>query len=69
VLDLKPKSGRIKSVRLWLDQKKWVAVKLQVTESSGDYFILKYSNIKLNENIPDSVFDLKLPKDVNILKL
>jgi len=69
VLDLKPKSGSIKGVRMWLDQKKWVAVKLQVTESSGDYFILKYSNIKLNENIPESVFDLKLPKDVTILKL
>src|SRR5262245_56500655 len=69
VLDLKPKSSSIKSVRMWMDQKRWVAVQIKVTESSDDYFILKYTNIKLNANIPDSVFQLKLPKDVRVLKM
>jgi outer membrane lipoprotein-sorting protein len=71
VLDLKPKNSRmgIKSFRLWMDQEKWVSVQLRATEPSGDYFVLKYSNLKVNTNIPDSVFDLKLPKDVQVIKM
>ena len=70
VLDLKPKTALagIKSFRLWMDREKGVSVQLKATETSGDYFVFKYSNIKLNTNIPDSVFDLKLPKDVHVLK-
>src|SRR4029077_13717604 len=71
VLDLKPKNSRmgIKSFRLWMDQEKWVSVQLRATEPSGDYFVLKYANLKLNTNIPDSTFDLTLPKDVQVLKM
>jgi outer membrane lipoprotein-sorting protein len=69
VLELKPKRSSIKEVRMWMDQQKWVAVQLRVTESTGDYFVLKYSNAKLNTNLPDSVFDLKIPKDVRVIKM
>jgi outer membrane lipoprotein-sorting protein len=71
VLDLKPKNAKmgVKSFRLWMDQDKWVSVQLQATEPSGDYFVLKYSNLKLNTNIPDSAFDLKLPRDVQVIKM
>jgi outer membrane lipoprotein-sorting protein len=69
ILDLKPKTTNIKSVRMWMDQQKWVAVQLRITEVSDDYFVWKYSNIKLNQNIPDSIFSLNLPKDVKIQKL
>jgi outer membrane lipoprotein-sorting protein len=69
MLDLKPKNSGIKSVRMWMDQKRWVAVQIKVTEGSDDYFILKYTNIKLNANIPESVFQMKLPKDVRVLKM
>ena len=69
VLELKPKHSSIKEVRMWMDQQKWVAIQLKVTESTGDYFLLKYSNPKLNTNIPDSAFDLKIPKDVRVIKM
>jgi outer membrane lipoprotein-sorting protein len=69
VLELKPKSSGIQSVRMWMDQKRWVAVQIRVTEGSNDYFILRYRNIKLNSSIPESVFQLKLPKDVRVLKM
>ena len=70
VLDLKPKdTGMFKSVRMWMDQQKWVAVQIKTTEKSGDYLTLKFSNIKTNANIPDSVFDLKMPKDVKVIKM
>ena len=70
VLDLKPKdTGMFKSVRMWMDPQKWVAVQIKTTEKSGDYLTLKFMNVKLNANIPDSVFDLKMPKDVKVIKL
>jgi outer membrane lipoprotein-sorting protein len=70
VLDLKPKdTGMFKSVRMWMDQEKWVAVQIKTTEKSGDYGTLKFTNAKVNANIPDSVFDLKLPKDVKVIKM
>ena len=70
VLELKPKSGAMfKSVRLWMDQQKWVATQIRTTESSGDYLVVKFSNVKLNSGISDSVFDLKMPKDVRVTKM
>ena len=70
ILELTPKSrAMFKSIRMWMDQEKWVAVQLKTTENTGDYMIFKYSNIKMNTNIPDSVFDLKMPKDVHVIKM
>jgi outer membrane lipoprotein-sorting protein len=70
VLELRPKnSAMFKTVRLWMDQEKWVAAQIRTTESSGDYLIVKFSNVKTNGGISDSVFDLKMPKDVHIMKL
>ena len=70
VLDLKPKdSGTFKEVQMWLDQKTWTAVQIKTTEKSGDYLIMKYSNVKLNGVIPETRFKLDLPKDVKIIKL
>jgi len=70
VLELKPKnSAMFKSVRLWMDQQKWVAAQIRTTESSGDFMVVKFSNVKVNSGIPDSVFDLKMPKDVHVIKM
>jgi outer membrane lipoprotein-sorting protein len=70
VLDLKPRhSGTFRSVRMWLDQKAWHAVQIKTTETSGDYLVVKYSNIKMSPSLPDSRFQLDLPKDVKIIKL
>jgi outer membrane lipoprotein-sorting protein len=70
VLELKPKnSAMFKSVRLWMDQQKWTAAQIRTTESSGDYMVVKFSNVKVNSGIPDSVFELKMPKDVHVMKM
>jgi outer membrane lipoprotein-sorting protein len=71
VLDLTPKTvlAGIKAVRLWMDEQKGLSLQIKVVETGGDYALYKYSNIKLNSAIPDSVFDLKLPKGVHVNKL
>jgi outer membrane lipoprotein-sorting protein len=73
VLELKPKSTQVSAlfnkIRLWLDQTKWIPIQSQLTEASGDYMIVKFTNIKMNVNIPESAFDLKMPKDVKKIQL
>jgi outer membrane lipoprotein-sorting protein len=68
VLDLKPKSTQFSAlfttIRLWMDQQRWIPLQTRTTEASGDYMIVKFTDIKMNANIPDSIFSLKLPKDV-----
>ena len=71
MLDLTPKTpgGVIKAVRIWMDEQKGVSVQVKATEASGDYTVFKYSNIKLGGALPDSTFELKLPKDVHVSKI
>ena len=73
VLELKPKSTQVaamfNAIRLWVDHKRWIPLQTKVTEpGTGDYQIVKFTNIKLNVDIKDSVFRLNLPKDVQTIK-
>jgi outer membrane lipoprotein-sorting protein len=52
-----------------MDVQKGIAVQIRAMESGGDYTIFKYSNIRLNPQIPGTVFDLRLPSDVKISKI
>jgi len=62
-LDLVPKNPKVKNVfshiLLWIDPARGVSVQQQLFELSGDYRLAKYSNIQINQKIPDSVFKLK----------
>jgi len=62
-LNLVPKTPKVKNVFshiiLWIDPTRGVSVQQQLFEPSGDYRLAKYSNIQINQKIPDSVFKLK----------
>ncbi len=62
-LDLVPKSQKVRNtfshIILWIDPARGVSVQQQLFEPSGDYRLAKYSSIKLNQKIADSVFKLK----------
>jgi outer membrane lipoprotein-sorting protein len=62
-LDLVPKSQKIRNtfahIVLWIDPAQGVSVQQQLFEPSGDYRLAKYSNIQINQKIPDSMFKLK----------
>jgi outer membrane lipoprotein-sorting protein len=44
---------------LWIDPARGISAQQQLIEPSGDYRLAKYSNIKVNQNIPNDVFKLK----------
>ena len=62
-LELVPKSVKGRNmfdhIWLWIDLSRGVSVQQQLFEPSGDYRLAKYSDIQLNQKIPDSVFKLK----------
>jgi len=63
-LDLVPKAANVRNnvdhIILWIDPARGVSVQQKFFfGTSGDYRLAKYSGIKMNEKIPDSVFKLK----------
>ena len=63
-LDLVPEVGQrrnnVDHIVLWIDPARGISVQQQFFfGTSGDYRLAKYSDIKVNEKIPDSVFKLK----------
>ena len=62
-LQLIPKSAKVKNnvarILLWIDLQRGISVQQQFFEPQGDYRLAKYSNIRINEKIPDDVFHLK----------
>jgi outer membrane lipoprotein-sorting protein len=63
-LELAPKAANVRNnvdhIVLWIDTARGVSVQQQFFfGNSGDYRLARYSGIKLNEKIPDSVFKLK----------
>ena len=69
VLDLTSTSsatGDVRKVTLWLDPKTWTPIQTRATQKAkGDYVDFKFSNVKLNKKISDSVFKVNIPKNAN----
>jgi len=63
-LELVPKSEKGRNmfdhIWLWVDASRGVSVEQQLFEPSGDYRLAKYSDIQLNQKIPDAAFKLKI---------
>ena len=62
-LELIPKSDKVKNtiarILLWIDPARGISVQQQFFEPSGDYRLAKYSEIRVNQKLADSVFKLK----------
>lgn len=62
-LDLIPKAQKVRNtfghIVLWIDPAQGISVQQQFFEPSGDYRLAKYSDIQLNQKIPDTAFKLK----------
>jgi outer membrane lipoprotein-sorting protein len=62
-LELIPKSPRLRNniarILLWIDPARGVSVQQQFFEPSGDYRLAKYSEIQINQKLPENAFKLK----------
>jgi outer membrane lipoprotein-sorting protein len=68
ILVLKPKNPKAAalaaSVTLWIQKSNGVPIQEKLEEQYGDYTLIQFSDEKINQKIPDSKFDQKLPAGV-----
>jgi outer membrane lipoprotein-sorting protein len=71
-LDLAPKAEKVRNMfshfTLWMDTTRDVSLKQQAFEPSGDYRIATYSNIKINEKVPDETFKIKTTPHTKVVR-
>jgi outer membrane lipoprotein-sorting protein len=70
-LELVPKSARLKNniarILLWIDPARGISVQQQFFEPGGDYRLAKYSEIQINQKLPEGAFRLKTTGRTKIL--
>jgi len=70
-LELVPKSPKVRNtfdhIWLWIDPSRGVSVQQQLFEPSGDYRLAKYSDIQLNQKLPDNAFKLKTTNKTKVV--
>jgi outer membrane lipoprotein-sorting protein len=54
---------------LWIDPERDIALKQQFFQTSGDYRLTRYHNIKFNDKVSDKVFRLKTTGTPEIVRL
>ncbi|MDE3109127.1 MAG: outer membrane lipoprotein carrier protein LolA [Acidobacteriota bacterium] len=74
VLDLTPKSHQVRReisrIQIWMSEATWLPVQQEFYEAgSGDYSIVRYSNVVRNPEIPDSRFRPSWPKGTQKVKM
>lgn len=67
-LELVPRQASVKNmfslITLWIDPNSGISIQQKfLDEKSGDYRLAKYTNVKRNEKLQDSVFKLKTTSD------
>jgi outer membrane lipoprotein-sorting protein len=72
-LELTPKNEdarrHISKIHMWMDESTWLSTQQQFFETgSGDYFIIRYTNLVRNPKIPDDQFKPRWPKGVKANK-
>ena len=72
VLELTPRSeatrAQISTVTLWVSEESWLPVQQNFLQPGGDYFIARYTNVKVNRGIPSSAFQISA-KDAKRVKM
>ncbi len=72
-LELTPKSDdarkQVSKIHIWLDESTWLPAQQQVFETgSGDYFLIRYTNVVRNPHLSDNEFKQHWPKGVTRVK-
>ncbi len=64
-----PKSNKqFTKIDIWISQQTWIPVRFSATERNGDVTVFTFKNMQLNAEVPNNMFNLKLPSGTEILK-
>jgi outer membrane lipoprotein-sorting protein len=69
-LDLTPKNRavakRVQRIKLWIDKKTFLTSKIEYVEGDGDITRYEFTDVRINEPVPQSRFALSLPSSVKV---
>jgi outer membrane lipoprotein-sorting protein len=69
-LDLTPKNKavtrRVRRIKIWIDKKTFLTSKIEYVEGDGDITRYEFTNVRVNEPVPQSRFALSLPANVKV---
>ena len=73
VLEMVPRSDGVQAffgkIVLWIDGRRWIPIQQKLVEPSGDYLLIRFSEVQLNPRLNPSDFKLKLPKGTRVVGL
>lgn len=70
-LELTPRSDKVSAyfskIVLWIDPDLWIPVQQKLVEPTQDYLLIQFQDIEINPRLSKSRFELKLPRDVQVV--
>jgi len=57
---------RLKGIKIWIDSELYLPVGLRYVEADGDVTEYRFTNYRVNDDLPEDRFSLDLPSDVAI---
>jgi outer membrane lipoprotein-sorting protein len=61
-LQLTPRKEKVQAMELWIADSGGYPVQQKFVQPSGDYYLFTYQDVKLNPQLGDEAFKLKVPK-------
>lgn len=72
-LELIPKTKviarRVKRIKMWIDRETYLTTKFEYVEGDGDLTRYEFTNVRFNQDVPQSLFAISLPADVRVQQM
>jgi outer membrane lipoprotein-sorting protein len=73
VLELTPRSentaAQLTKIHLWVSEESWLPVQQKFFQPGGDYFVARYTAVRVNRELPSSTFQIPGAKNAKRVKM
>jgi outer membrane lipoprotein-sorting protein len=73
ILELVPRKANVatqlEKIHLWISEESWLPVQQKFFQPGGDYFIARYTQVRVNRRLPSSTFEIPAAKDAKRVKM
>jgi len=73
VLELTPRSentaAQLTKINLWISEESWLPVQQKFFQPGGDYFVARYTAVRVNRQLPSSTFQIPGANDAKRVKM
>jgi outer membrane lipoprotein-sorting protein len=73
LLELTPRSekttGQLTKIHLWVSEESWLPVQQKFFQPGGDYFVARYTAVRVNRELPPSTFQIPGAKNAKRVKM